>query len=133
KGIQDRIGKSYWKIHEDYLNMFEITESKMIEVMNENCEKIENFLKKYRSYSSYKGYNLKILKLLELRRRYQRLSRELETEAHFRLRELQEYEYELRMISLMLQASQRELQEFEDVLVEELEKRDTELKKYHMT
>ncbi|CAG8479069.1 51_t:CDS:2, partial [Acaulospora colombiana] len=161
KGVQDRIGKLYWKIHEDYLYIFEVTEGKMIEITDENCEKIERFLKKYRSYSFYEGYNLKILKLLEstqirmdpnrqndhqlrcqmrhqrmlqrLRRRYQRLSRELEMKAHVGLRELREYEYDLGVMQKMLQASQRELQEFENTLVGELERSETELKKYHMT
>ncbi|CAG8692417.1 2484_t:CDS:2, partial [Acaulospora colombiana] len=131
-------------IHEDYLNMFEVTEGKLIEVTDENCEKIERFLKKYRSYSFYEGYNLKILKLLEstqirmdpnrqndrqlryqmrhrrmlqrLRRRYQRLSHKLEIKAHVGLRELHEYEYDLGVMQMMLQALQKELQDFEDTL-----------------
>ncbi|CAG8553617.1 6246_t:CDS:1 [Acaulospora colombiana] len=70
--------------------------------------------------------------LQRLRRRYQRLSHELEMEAQVGLQELREYEYDLGVMQMMLQASQRELQVFEDALVGELEKRETELKRYHM-
>ncbi|CAG8571076.1 1937_t:CDS:2 [Acaulospora colombiana] len=83
---------------------------KIVEVMDKNCKKIEKFLKKYRSYSFYEGYNLKILKLLE--------STQIRMmEAHVGLRELCEYEYDLGVMQMMLQASQRELQEFENALV----------------
>ncbi|CAG8572332.1 11505_t:CDS:1 [Acaulospora colombiana] len=71
--------------------------------------------------------------LQRLRRRYQRLSRELKIEALVGLRELREYEYDLGVMQMMLQASQRELQDFEDALVGELERREMELKRYHIT